>query len=138
MLHADIATLVSGVDVIVCLESAVDMQFAEGFPSDDKLRVFATSEVERNGLEVIIVSKDVFMFKETESRDGIVYTSEKQTLLDLLEYASDVDVDILCEQLADWYFSHRESFSELTPLLNEAQRKAFEEWKQDAIEYYDM
>lgn len=138
MLYEQIAATINPYkeDVIVCLETAADfLSLSNGVFAEDLFRVYAATQINDNTLEVII-KPDCFSSKQYEEKHGILCTTPEQTILDLLEYENDVDIQTLLEVLSNYYYEHHESFDSLENRMNPVQRQAFEKWRQDAIDYY--
>ncbi len=60
-------------------------------------------------------------------------TSINQTIIDMLRY--DRDDSVTCECIVDWYYSYDESFDGL--FIPDDVREAFDDIKQDAIDFYN-
>lgn len=137
MFNERIIELVNSIDrcVIVCLETAADMQLlSSGVVYVDSIRVFSTEPLTASHVDVEVVPESVFASKEVVTVDGVLCTAPVQTVIDLLEYESDVDIQTLVEALSDYYYSHSCSFEELEAVLSEKQSAALDKWRQDALD----
>lgn len=121
---------------IICLETAAIFGgLSNGVCYLDCVKVYSPTDKEMGDLSVIHYP-NCFDSKEYEERLGVFCTTEEQTLLDLLEYEEDVDIQTLLEAFSNYYFIHGESFAGLESRMNNRQKEAFERWKEDAINYY--
>lgn len=122
--------------ILLCLESAADfLSLSNGTLYLCNITAYTSIDQKIDGFELRYLP-DCFKSKQYIEREGIYCTTVEQTLLDLLEYEHDIDIQNLLESLSKYYYTHNETFNGLEKQMNSAQLQAFEKWKQDAIDYY--
>lgn len=126
----------TGRDVIVCLETATDCLGISNGGYLERYQVYSEEYFEMEGIEVIVL-KDFYKTKNYISEYGVPCTNVEQTILDMLARVDVVDIQILLESMSNYYYRMGESFEELVEMLGEEHIVAFEDCKQDAIDYYN-
>lgn len=121
--------------IIVCMETATALQGMSNLFTTNSILVYSNRDIKRDNLTVIKVESldDI----EYDNIRGIKCTTKLRTVRDLLNTSYNRDYQIICETLSNYYYKHGQSFEKLEEQLNEKQRLILEEFKQDAIEYYD-
>lgn len=130
-LHDTIKHTILGYDCVVAFETASDYLGTNKMAYRPKLCVYSLQELSIEGVECNIVSS--YSNLEIIELDGIRCTSARQIIWDLLRYDRDQQVTI--EAIADWYFTHNESFDDLD--IPEDLQEAFDSYVDDAIHYFD-
>lgn len=128
----DIQNAVSNLDCVLCFETAADYLGINVMPSyRPYYEVYSLSQL---GIDYInchvVASYDGLDIMEVR---GIKTTIDNQTIIDMLRHNRDAGV--VCECLADWYYSHGETFEGLD--IPDDIKKVFDDIKQDAIGYYN-
>ena len=113
------------------MESAADFLGLFGGGYYDRIYVYSSKDIARDGVETIKVS-DLSVI-ESEEYDDIRCTTIERTIADLL--VCDRDYQSTVESMVRYYFRHNESWSGL--VIPEEARKRFEEYREDAINYYN-
>lgn len=127
----DIQTKLCGVDCVLAYETASDyLGTNAGTHQRPAFYVYSLKELNIDGVECIVV--DSYDNLEVVYERGMYCTSVTQTLIDLLR--NDRDDQVIVESMADWYFSHNESFDGLE--IPEDIRELFESYIEDAVDYY--
>jgi hypothetical protein len=129
--HLDVENTVRNVDCIVAMESAASYLGIDNMPNRDVLFVYSLEQLNIKGVVCTIV--DSFDSIDFIEQNGIRCTSVKQTIYDLLRY--DRDDQVIQESLADYYYSHDESFDGLD--IPDDIIDIFESYREDSIHYYD-
>lgn len=128
--------------VMLCLGTAADFRML----SNGSLNVMNIQLYSKVKLEIpdmfVYYEPNCFEEKEYTTFRGIYVTTDEQTILDLLEDVYEerfwmCPSQTVLESLSNYYYKYKESFNGLEKRMNKIQRKAFETWKQWAIEYYD-
>lgn len=122
--------------VIMCLAGAADMLGLTNQGYLETLEVYAEKEYNLPNTKVIVLP-GCFGKKEVVQVRGCYCTSEEQTLMDLMDNADTVDVQVLLESLSKYYYTHDESFDPLEGRLNHEQMRILNEYEMDAVYYYD-
>lgn len=122
--------------VVVCLETAADyVGLCSGPLVPATIHVYSESQIDDSRITTHVV-QSCFDGREVVEIDGVFCTSEEQTLLDLLDNEVDVDIQLLCESLANYYFGHNESFGALESRMTASQLDVLGRWREDAVGYY--
>lgn len=130
-LHDTIRNTLINQDCIVAFETASDFLGTNKMAYRPRLCVYSLNELNIPCVECKIVpSYDGLDIVEI---DGLTCTSPSQTIIDLLRYDRDPQVTI--EAIADWYFTHNESYDGLE--IPEDIKEAFDDYAEDAIHYFD-
>lgn len=122
----------SGVDCVLAFETASDYLGTNKMTHQrPAFYVYATHELGIPDVECTIV--DNFEHLNIINERGMLCTSVEQTIWDLLR--NDRDQQVIIECIADWYFSHNESYDDLE--VPEDISDIFWDYAEDAKHYYD-
>ncbi len=122
--------------VILCRETAADFIPISNMNIRSHLIVYSPSQISIPEVSVCVI-QDCFSSKIYGRLWGFYVTSAEQTIADMLEMWPHSDSSVLMPALANYYYKHSESFSDLAVLLNGKARKNFEFLKEGAVTYYD-
>lgn len=123
-----------GPEVMICLETAADYLGLSNLGYSSKCTVYSAHKVEQDGIATVI--EDAFNTKNYTVVNEVACTTPEQTILDMIDYHNDIDVQILLESLSNYYYMHNESFDDIECLMDTKQREVFNSYFQDAIDYY--
>ena len=118
--------ILNNLDCIIAFESAASYLGLDNIEDRPKIYVYSKQNLGVSEVECTLVeSYTNIEYKEIR---GLRVTTPRQTIVDLI--TNDRDDQVILESLANWYFSHNESFEGLpediiTPYI------------EDAISYYD-
>lgn len=131
-LHHYLIDKFKGLDCVLAFETASDFLATNKMSYRPRQSVYSLQELNIDDVDCIVV--DSYSNLEIVTYDnGIRCTSSRQTIIDLLRY--DRDSQVIIEAIADWYFSHGESYEELT--VPEDVQPLLDDYKEDAMYYYD-
>lgn len=130
-LHDLMQEKLRGVDCVLAFESASDYLATNKMTYRPSLYVYARQELNIQGVECTII--DSYDGLELVDDGVLRCTSVQQTIIDLLRYDRDPQVTI--EAIADWYYTHNESYAGLT--LPADVQPLFDDCAEDAINYYN-
>lgn len=130
-LHDTIKNTLINHDCIVAFETASDFLGTNKMAYRPRLCVYSTKELNIPGVECKVVPS--YDGLDTVELDGLTCTSPNQTIIDLLRYDRDSQVTI--EAIADWYFTHNESYDGLK--IPDDIKAEFDDYAEDAIHYFD-
>ena len=131
-LHDRIRNKLSGIDCVLAFETASDYLGTNKMTHQrPAFYVYATHELGIPDVECTIV--DNFEHLNIINERGMLCTSVEQTIWDLLR--NDRDRQVIIECIADWYFSHNESYDDLE--VPEDISDIFWDYAEDAKHYYD-
>lgn len=131
-LHDNIRAKLLGVDCVLAFETASDYLSTNKMTNQRPMYyVYATHELNIQGVECTIV--DNFDDLDIINERGMLCTSVTQTMWDLLR--NDRDSQVIIECIADWYFSHNESYDDLAVPSDISD--IFWEYAEDARYYFD-
>lgn len=120
--------------VIVCMDTAADlMLLSNGNVFQRMFRVYAEEPIASDTLTVEVLP-GCFKSKKYFEYSGLLCTTEEQTMIDMLENSDRVCLQSFLEALANYYFTHGDSFAELEKVLTQKQKEALEEWGMYAVE----
>ena len=122
--------------VVVCLEGVADLLGMSNGGYLECIKVYTEDVDVIDDISLIKPIKKALNTKNIVNINGINCTSEVQTILDLLDNAITVDIQIILECLSYFYYTHKNSFGKLIGLMTESQKVVFNEYKEDAINYY--
>lgn len=130
--YSDIEEKLRGIDCVLAFETASDyLGMNAGTHQRLAYYVYSLEELNLEGVDCTIL--DSYDSLDILEERGMRCTSRTQTIIDLLSH--DRDDQVILESLADWYFSHNESFNDL--VIPDNIKDLFNEYKYDAIHYYD-
>lgn len=127
----DIRLKLTGVDCVLAFETASDyLGTNAGTHQRPAFYVYSLKELNIEGVECTVV--DSYDSIDIVQERGMYCTSVEQTLIDLLR--NDRDDQVIVESMADWYFSHNESFEGLN--IPDDIKELFDSYIEDAVDYY--
>lgn len=133
--HENVGMLIEDVkdEVVVCKETAAELLGLSTGVRQEYVSVYCERELSLPGVECTVVESisDI----ETVEKFGLRITDEERTLIDVLR--ENRDLELIYSSLADYYFSHKESFEGLLSRLPMDIQETFEYYREGAIEYYD-
>lgn len=124
-------SLLANVECVLALDTAADYLGLTNGGYRDVAQIFVSIKQNIEGTDQILVPSLEKL--ECEERNGLVCTTENQTIIDLLEQNG--DVQIITESLANYYDEHNESFNGLN--MPEHLQSRFEKYRKWALEYYE-
>ena len=128
-----IIELLKGKPYIACFETAADFLGISNGGCYTKIHVFSLEPVSSDIIESTVV--DSFDDIECLEKDEILCTTEEQTIVDLLTY--DRDDQAICESINFYYYTHGKSLDAIRDKLPEELVKRFEEYAEDALEFFN-
>lgn len=123
--------LLANVECVLALDTAADFLGLTNGGYRDVAQIFVNKKQNIKGTEQILVPSLEKL--ECEERNGLVCTTENQTIINLLELNG--DEQIITESLANYYDEHSESFDGLD--IPEHLQSRFEKYREWALEYYE-
>ena len=121
-----------GVDCVLAFETASDYLATNKMTHlRPAFYVYSLRELNISGVECTVL--DSYDNLEITEQRGIRCTSETQTMWDLLR--NDRDPQVIIECIADWYFKHGESYSDLD--VPDDISELFWDYAEDAKYYFD-
>lgn len=128
-----IVSIFQGVDCILACETAADfLGISNGCLQRRVYIVYAKQELGLPDVQCILVdSYDGIAYEE---RLGILCTTPEQTIMDLI--VNDRDDQVIYESMADWYFTHGETFDGL--VVPDGYQELFDWYAEGAKDYYNM
>ncbi len=123
--------LLRNVECVLAFDTAADFLGLTNGGYRSLVQIFVDKRQKIEGTEQILVpSLDML---ECEERNGLVCTTVKRTIIDLL--AQNGDEQIITESLANYYEEHNESFDGLE--IPGYLQSRFDKYKVWALEYYE-
>lgn len=126
------ADVLQGMDVILRGASALEhLQMFNGYLNGCEIDVYARSHTGHENINHRIVSS--FDDIEWVEIDGVKCCTFSQTVKDMIDDWGTCDAQALTEALAEYYYSHGNSFTGLPETANPELLSELKEW---AVEYY--
>lgn len=123
--------LLKNVECVLAFDTAADFLGLTNGGYRSVAQIFVNREQNIEGTEQTLVPSLTAL--ECEERGGLLCTTVKRTIIDLLEQNG--DEQIITESLANYYEDHNESFDGLE--IPEHLKERFEKYKAWAMEYYE-